>query len=158
MCLCENKYEGGGIAPFCGGCQPPLQSIARYGYRSDSIAVSRDMGPLRPCCWKLSPRVFLGMHYAENMHDIFLYCGQPESFSYFFLLFAGQDQLGENYLTYFFHIWGSRILWVKNMHYIFGTFQVPPINHVCDKFPPIRRLPKGWFWRVFPRNKNPERG
>ena len=50
-----------------------------------------------------------------------------------FLFFAGRDQLGENYLTYF-HIWGSRILWVRNMHYMFGIFRPLQTNHVCDNF------------------------
>ena len=40
------------------------------------------------------------------MHNIFLYCGQPEYFRHF-LLFVGQDKLGENYLTYS-RIWGSQ--------------------------------------------------
>ena len=39
------------------------------------------------------------------MHNIFLYSGRPEYFGNF-LLFVGQDQLGENYLMY------SRVLGV----------------------------------------------
>ena len=42
----------------------------------------------------------------KNMHNIFLYCGQPEYFRQF-LLFVGQDQLGEDCLTYS-HIWESQ--------------------------------------------------
>ena len=40
MCLCETKYQGG-ISHYFGGV---LTSLRKY--RSDSIAVSRDMGPL----------------------------------------------------------------------------------------------------------------
>ena len=45
-CLCETKYQGGGIAPFWGSANL-LEKVSRdMGYRSDSIAISRDMGPL----------------------------------------------------------------------------------------------------------------
>ena len=47
MCLCETKYQGGGIAPFWGSANLPQKVSRDMGYRSDSIAVSRDMGPLR---------------------------------------------------------------------------------------------------------------
>ena len=47
MCLCETKYQGGGIAPFWGSANLPEKVSRDMGYRSDSIAVSRDMGPLR---------------------------------------------------------------------------------------------------------------
>ena len=70
----------------------------------------------------------------KNMHNIFLYCGQPEYFRQF-LLFVGQDQLGEDYLTYC-HIWGSQNTLGKNMHYIFRIFRPLQINHVCDNFHP----------------------
>ena len=46
MCLCETKYQGGGIAPFWGSADLPEKVSRDTGYRSDSIAVSRDMGPL----------------------------------------------------------------------------------------------------------------
>ena len=46
MCLCESKYQGGGIAPFRGSANLPEKLSRDMGYRSDSIAVSRDMGPL----------------------------------------------------------------------------------------------------------------
>ena len=46
MCLCETKYQGGGIAPFRGSANL-LEEVSRdMGYRSDSIAISRDTGPL----------------------------------------------------------------------------------------------------------------
>ena len=52
MCLCETKYQGGGgLAPFWGSAKPPEKVSRDMGYRSDSIAVSRDMGPLR-AAWK----------------------------------------------------------------------------------------------------------
>ena len=47
MCLCKTKYQGGGIAPFWGTANLPEKLSRDMGYRSDSIAVSRDMGPLR---------------------------------------------------------------------------------------------------------------
>ena len=33
-----------------------------------------------PGRWKLLPEVFLGNSMRKNMHNIFLYCGQPEYF------------------------------------------------------------------------------
>ena len=48
MCLCETKYQGGGYVPFWGSANLPEKVSRDMGYRSDSIAVSRDMGPLRP--------------------------------------------------------------------------------------------------------------
>ena len=45
MCLCETSTKGG-YRTILGECLPPFKRIARYGYRSDSIATSRDMGPL----------------------------------------------------------------------------------------------------------------
>ena len=47
MCLCKIMYQGGGIAPFWGSANLPEKVSRDMGYRSDSIAVSRDMGPLR---------------------------------------------------------------------------------------------------------------
>ena len=47
MRLCETKYQGGGIAPFWGSANLPEKVSRDMGYRSDSIAVSRDRGPLR---------------------------------------------------------------------------------------------------------------
>ena len=51
------------------------------------------------------------------------------------LLFVGQDQLGEIYLTYS-HIWGSQNSLGKKMHYIFGILRPLQINHVCENFHP----------------------
>ena len=46
MCLCESKYQGG-VSHHFGGAPTSLKKYRRdMGYRSDSIAVSRDMGPL----------------------------------------------------------------------------------------------------------------
>ena len=52
-----------------------------------------------------------------------------------FLLFVGQDRLGEDYQTYS-HIWGPENTLGKNIHYIFGIFKPHQINHVCDNFRP----------------------
>ena len=48
ICLCETKYKGGGIGPFRGSANLPKKVSRDMGYRSDSIALSRDMGPLTP--------------------------------------------------------------------------------------------------------------
>ena len=66
------------------------------------------------------------------VHNVFLCCDSPNILG-FFLLFVGQDQLGENYLIYS-HVWGPRILYVKTMHHIFGIFRPLQINHVCEIF------------------------
>ena len=58
MCLCETKYQGGVIAPSSWGSANLPDNLSRdMGYRSDSIAISRDMGPLRslPVAKILSP-------------------------------------------------------------------------------------------------------
>ena len=46
MCLCETKYPEGSIAPFWGSANLPAKVSRNMGYRSDSIAISRDMAPL----------------------------------------------------------------------------------------------------------------
>ena len=58
MCLCEAKYQGGGIAPFWGATGLPEKVSRDIGYRSDSIAVSRDMGPLSSFAPSFSERFF----------------------------------------------------------------------------------------------------
>ena len=47
MCLCETKCQGRGIATFWGAPNLPEKVSRDMGYRSDSTAISRDMGPLR---------------------------------------------------------------------------------------------------------------
>ena len=51
MYLWESKYETGGIAPFWGKANVPENVSRDMGYHSDSIAISRDMGPLS---WQFS--------------------------------------------------------------------------------------------------------
>ena len=46
MCLCRTKYQGGGLAPFWVSASLPENVSRDMGYRSNSIAISRDMGPL----------------------------------------------------------------------------------------------------------------
>ena len=46
MCLCETKYQGGVSHHFGGVLTSPKEVSRDMGYRSDSIAVLRDMGPL----------------------------------------------------------------------------------------------------------------
>ena len=45
MRLCELSAKGG-IAPLWGSADLPEKVSRDTGYRSDSIAISRDMGPL----------------------------------------------------------------------------------------------------------------
>ena len=45
MCLCETKYQGGGIAPYWGSADVPEKVSRDMLYRSDTIAISREMGP-----------------------------------------------------------------------------------------------------------------
>ena len=46
-CACVKlSTKGGGIAPFWGSANLPEKVSRDMGYHSDSIAVSRDMGPL----------------------------------------------------------------------------------------------------------------
>ena len=64
MCLRETKYEGGCIAPFWGSALP--EKVSRdMGYRSDSIAVSRDMGPL-----SLGPTLTLLGHFRPQKSSL----------------------------------------------------------------------------------------
>ena len=46
MCLCDTKCQGGGIAPYWGSAHFPERVSHNMGYRSDSIAIWLDMGPL----------------------------------------------------------------------------------------------------------------
>ena len=46
MGLCETKYQGGVSHHFGGVRSLPLKVSRDMGYRSDSITISRDMGPL----------------------------------------------------------------------------------------------------------------
>ena len=46
MRLCETKYQGGGISAFWGSANLPSKVSRDMVYRCDSIAVSRNMGPL----------------------------------------------------------------------------------------------------------------
>ena len=48
MGLCETKYQGGVPHHFGGAANLPGKVSRDMGYRSDSITISRDMGPLSP--------------------------------------------------------------------------------------------------------------
>ena len=45
-CACVKLSTKGGIAPLWGSAKFPEKVSRDMGYRSDSIAISRDMGPL----------------------------------------------------------------------------------------------------------------
>ena len=47
MCLCENKVLKAGIVPIRGAADLPVKKSRSMRYRSDSIAISHNMGPLR---------------------------------------------------------------------------------------------------------------
>ena len=47
--LYYSKYQRGAIAAFWGAANLPEKASRDMGYRSDSIAISRDMGPLSTC-------------------------------------------------------------------------------------------------------------
>ena len=58
-CACVKvSTKGGGIAPFWGSANLAKKVSRDTGYRSDSVAKSRDMGPLRaqksPLFWLFS--------------------------------------------------------------------------------------------------------
>ena len=54
MCLCETMCQGRGVSQHFGGNANLPQRVSHdMGYRSDSIAISHDMGPLR---WLSDPR------------------------------------------------------------------------------------------------------
>ena len=66
MCLCETKYQGGVIAPFAGSANLPEKVSRDMGYRSDSIAISRDMGPLcLQTAFRFEPKIFRGCRSAD---------------------------------------------------------------------------------------------
>ena len=46
-CVCVSEVLRGGIAPSWGAANLPEKVSRDMGYRSDGIAISRDMGPLR---------------------------------------------------------------------------------------------------------------
>ena len=50
MCLCESLVPRGHIAPFWGRASLPEKVSRDMGYRSGSIAISRDTGPLSEHC------------------------------------------------------------------------------------------------------------
>ena len=58
MCLCGTKYQGGVSHHFGESANLPEKVSRDMGYRSDSIAVSRDMGPLRQ---RGNPCLFFGV-------------------------------------------------------------------------------------------------
>ena len=71
MCLCKTKGQGGGgIAP-CGEVPTSLKRASRdMGYRSDSIAASLDMGPLRE---RAGPKLCTTTHVSAETEDPTVY-------------------------------------------------------------------------------------
>ena len=58
-CACVKlKCPRGGLAPFWGAANLPYKVSRDMGYRSDSVAISRDMGPLRSKNIQFGPQTF----------------------------------------------------------------------------------------------------
>ena len=78
MCLCETNYHGGVSHQFGGALTSLKKYRAIWGIRSDSIAVSRDMGPLRSrsdrkraqCTGKQSSRAVWSSFNKEGMSHL----------------------------------------------------------------------------------------
>ena len=74
MCLCETKCQGAGIAPFRGAAANLPEEVSRdMGYRSDSIAISRNMGLLSSAGAELSKKcsTLLALKVYKNQSPIF---------------------------------------------------------------------------------------
>ena len=57
----QTRNQGGGIAPFWGSAKLPYKVSRHTGYCSNSIAISRDRGPLSPLFKHIGGFVFLGL-------------------------------------------------------------------------------------------------
>ena len=93
MCLCETKCQGGGYRTILGRAQTCPEKVSRdMGYRSDSIAVSRDMGPLSLRVRSNSLKRFLGHCGRQEMGrqmwraQIYYFACSPEEFFEFSFL------------------------------------------------------------------------
>ena len=65
--LCETKYQGGVSRHFGGSANLSSKVSRDTRYRSDSIAVSRDMGPLRVECKFVNFAVFLKIYPKHSL-------------------------------------------------------------------------------------------
>ena len=71
-----------------------------------------------------------------NIHNIFLYAGQPECFRYFCWVLFWAGQTGRE-LPNILPNWGSQNTLGKIMHYIFGIVQAGSPDKSCmQQFPP----------------------
>ena len=64
----------------CVGTDSPKKHISVTQKNCFGIVCVIISGRIVPCRWKVLHEVFLGILYAKNMHNLFLYCGQPEYF------------------------------------------------------------------------------
>ena len=71
----------------------------------------------------------------QEMHNM-SFIVDNQSIVGYFLLFVGQDQLGENYLTYS-HIWGTQTTLGKNDALHIREIQAPPNKSCMRTFPTI---------------------
>ena len=104
--------------------------LSAQGHRGSAVQIGRTPSMQIagvPCRWKLLPEVFLGYSMRK------------------FLLFVGQDQLGEDYLTYS-HIWGSQNTLSKEYALHIQDIQAPPNKSCMRKFSPA------WYCSIFLRS------
>ena len=121
--------RGGGRAqaPFC---QSKLQSFAQ-------VWVYRAVGNFY---LKYSWEYFM----RKNMHNIFLYCGQPEYFRQFLIsVVCWAGPTGRELPITYSHFWGSHNTLGKKYALHIQDIQAPPIYHVCDNFRPHGTLRNG---------------
>ena len=57
-CACAKLSTKRGYCTILGECWPPWKILHDMGYHSDSIAISRDMGPLRLHLWIWCPNLW----------------------------------------------------------------------------------------------------
>ena len=101
MCLCETSRAKGGYRMHFGGVLTLPEKVSRdMGYRSDSIAVSRDMGPLRSLETQPSGPSFTSDKTARILDHIkFTDCYTIGSFSGLFdskRPFLGRWEMGDS--------------------------------------------------------------
>ena len=65
MCLCDTKYQGEDIAPFWRHVNLPEEVSRDMVYRSDSIAILCDMGPLSQGCSATLLRLVVWHHHSH---------------------------------------------------------------------------------------------
>ena len=78
MCLCKVKYQGEVSHHFVGALTSLKKYRAIWGYRSDGIAVSRDMGPLSLRAFPGIPLESTGGYKASSRASFSFQAGRPK--------------------------------------------------------------------------------